>query len=194
MYYLNSDINIIKRVFKSKTFCYHITMTKITRKTSDFVLVNPNTININIDPKLVVKNKYYEPNKPCWLYVLKLEHKKYYVGFTGKSNPYDRIMEHVEGEGAKWTQLHKPVEVMEIRDAGKVTLTQIKALEQNLTWAYMTIYGTKNVRGGVFNYPGRILRIGDRIIMGYMFESFIAAFLVIILSVYILLLHYLNWR
>jgi hypothetical protein len=74
-----------------------------------------------------------------------------------------------------------------------VSLRKIKALEQNLTWAYMNVYGTNRVRGGIFNYPGRILRVGDRIIMGYMFDSFLAAFLVMFLSVYILLRHYFNW-
>ena len=168
-------------------------MSEIIFKTSDFVLVNPKTIHTDINPGTIPESKYYEPKKPYWLYALKLEHNKYYVGFTGKQNPYNRVKEHIEGEGAKWTQLHKPVEVLEIRDAGEMTLTQIKAYEQNLTWAYMQAYGTNKVRGGIFNYPGRILRVGDRVIMGYMFGSFVLAFIVIFENLY-LALYILFWR
>jgi len=168
-------------------------MSKIIFKTSDFVLVNPKTNNKDIDPGTPPTSKYYEARKPYWLYALKLEHNKYYVGFTGKQNPYNRIKEHVEGEGAKWTQLHKPVEVLEIRDAGEMTLAQIKAYEQNLTWAYMTTYGTNKVRGGIVNYTGRVLRVGDRVIMGYMFGSFLLAFIVIIENL-CLLLYMFFWK
>lgn len=173
---------------------YDISMTEIIRKTSDFILVNPNTIHIDIDPKRVLKNKYYEPDKPYWLYALKLEHNKYYVGFTGKSNPYNRIMEHVEGEGAKWTQLHKPVEVMEIRDAGEITLTQIKALERNLTWAYMMQYGVNKVRGGIFNSPERLLRVGrNSVLLGYAVDAIFICILFLAAMSYIVLRHYFNW-
>jgi predicted GIY-YIG superfamily endonuclease len=169
-------------------------MTAITRKTDDFILINPETIHIKIDPETNRKNKYYEPPKPYWLYALRLENNRYYVGFTGKRNPYDRIMEHVEGEGAKWTQLHTPIEVIEIRDAGEITLTQVKALERNLTWAYMMRYGVNKVRGGIFNSPERMLRVGkNSVLMGYAVNAMICAILLITACIYILLRHYLNW-
>lgn len=169
-------------------------MNSIVRKTSNFVLDNPKTIHISIDPERSRTSRYYEQPKPYWLYALKLEHGRYYVGFTSKKNPYDRIMQHVEGEGARWTQLHKPIEVLEIRDAGIITLTEIKVLERNLTWAYMTVYGVNKVRGGVFNYTGRILRVGkNTVIMGYMFQSFLVGILLILACTYILLRHIFNW-
>ena len=169
-------------------------MSSIVRKTDDFILINPETINTKIDPESQVVNKYYEPNKAYWLYALKLKHGRYYVGFTGKVNPYNRIMEHVEGEGAKWTQLHKPIEVLEVRDAGSITLTQVKALERNLTWAYMNLYGVNKVRGGIFNYTGRIIRVGkNTVMMGYLFQDLLVGLTAIFAITYILLRHYLNW-
>lgn len=169
-------------------------MTEIVRKTSDFVLINPDTIHIDIDPEIPVSNKYYEPSKPYWLYALKLENGKYYVGFTGKANPYDRIIEHTSGDGAKWTKRHKPVAVLEIRDAGEITLSQVKALEINLTWAYMMKYGLNNVRGGRFNSPERMLRVGrNSVLPGYAVETIACALLLMIAGMYILLRHYFNW-
>jgi predicted GIY-YIG superfamily endonuclease len=167
----------------------------ITRKESSFILVNPDTINTTIDPQIPRINRFYEPPKAYWLYALRLEDDRYYVGFTGKKNPYDRIMQHVSGpDGAKWTGLYKPVEVMEIRDAGTITLTQVKTLEQNLTAAYMNIYGTNRVRGGIFNYPGQIFNFGkNRVIMGYELLSLIVGVLLILESVYIFLRHCFNW-
>lgn len=172
-----------------------VSAVKIVKKSSDFILVNPQTSNIDIEPNSDYKMKSYGPDKSYWLYALKLADGKYYVGYTGRYNPYDRIMQHVEsvGDGSKWTELHSPLEVVEIRDVGKTSLARVKALERNLTWAYMKIYGTNNVRGGVFNYTGRLLRVGDKIIMGYMFGSFIAAFLAMLLLTYILLRHYFSW-
>jgi len=170
-------------------------MDQITRKESDFILFNPKTVNLNIDPVNKLKISHFDKPKAYWLYALKLEHGKYYVGFTGMKNPYDRIMQHVagEGDGAKWTELHKPIEVVEIRDAGIITATEAKVYEQNLTWQYMKIYKTKNVRGGVINYTGRILRVGDNIIMGYMFDSIIVGVMFLIADAYIMLRHIFNW-
>jgi predicted GIY-YIG superfamily endonuclease len=167
----------------------------ITLKTSDFVLDNPDTIHVDIDPPTIQKSKYYEPTKPYWLYVLKLEHKKYYVGSTAQKNPYDRIMQHVEKDGgAKWTELHAPIQVMEIRDAGIITRTQAEALERNLTWAYMMRYGVNKVRGGIFNSPERMLRVGkNTVLMGYIVNAMICGVLLIAASLYIMLRHIFNW-
>ena len=57
----------------------------------------------------------------------------------------------------------------------------------------MKIYKTKNVRGGVINYTGRILRVGDNIIMGYMFDSIIVGVMFLIADAYIMLRHIFNW-
>jgi predicted GIY-YIG superfamily endonuclease len=167
----------------------------ITLKTSDFIKVNPDTIHVDIEPGKPPKSRFYEPEKPFWLYALKLEHGKYYVGSTSQANPYSRIMQHVEKDGgAKWTELHAPIEVMEIRDLGIMTRTQAEAYERNLTWAYMERYGVNKVRGGIYRASGRMLRIGkDSVLQPWTVEDLTAGVLLMAAGVYIFLRHYLNW-
>jgi predicted GIY-YIG superfamily endonuclease len=171
--------------------------TPITRKTSGFILVNPNTIDIDIDiePKTIPRNRFYEPSKPFWLYVLKLENNRYYVGSTSQTNPYDRIMQHVNKDGgAKWTELYAPIEVIEIRDAGTMTRTQAEAYERNLTWEYMRQYGVNKVRGGIFNSPERLWRVGrNRVLTDYAASALFFTLLCLLAVVYILLRHIFNW-
>jgi predicted GIY-YIG superfamily endonuclease len=158
-------------------------------------MVNPLTKDADLEPSPGYKMKSYGPDRPYWLYALKLTDGKYYVGYTARYNPYDRIMQHVEGtgDGAKWTELHSPIEVVEVRNIEITSLVRVRALEQNLTWEYMKLYGANNVRGGKFNYTGRIVRFGDIIIMGYQLEGILCALLATVLPAYIFLRHYLNW-
>ena len=167
----------------------------ITLKTSDFIKVNPDTIHVDIEPGKLPKSSFYEPVKPFWLYALKLEHGKYYVGSTAQRNPYSRIMQHVEKDGgAKWTELHAPIEVMEIRVLGTMTRKQAEAYERNLTWAYMERYGVNKARGGIYNAPGRMLRVGkNSVLKPWAVDDLIAGVLLMAAGVYIFLRHYLNW-
>lgn len=77
-----------------------------------------------------------------YIYILKLENNKYYIGKT--QNPQFRINDHFEGYGSVWTQKYKPIKIVEfikncdIYDEDKYTLK------------YMKIYGIHNVRGGSF--------------------------------------------
>jgi predicted GIY-YIG superfamily endonuclease len=46
------------------------------------------------------------------IYILQLINNKYYVG---KSNDLNmRIDEHSNGNGSQWTQIYKPVKILEI--------------------------------------------------------------------------------
>ncbi len=74
-----------------------------------------------------------------YVYVLLLENQKYYVGWT--ENLSRRLVEHFSGEGSKWTQVHKPVRVIEITEGTKEYETQ-------RTKDYMEMKGEENVRGG----------------------------------------------
>lgn len=76
------------------------------------------------------------------IYVLLLEKDKWYVGYTDRKDG-ERFTEHFTGQGSKWTQLYKPVEVMEWRDG---TLED----ENKVTLEYMQKYGWWNVRGGSY--------------------------------------------
>ena len=74
-----------------------------------------------------------------YVYALLLENEKFYVGWT--ENLSRRLLEHFSGEGAKWTQLHKPVRVIEITEGDKDYETK-RAKE------YIELKGEENVRGG----------------------------------------------
>lgn len=71
------------------------------------------------------------------VYVLKLEDDCYYVGITLNLN--QRLAQHWTGSGAKWTKLHKPIEVLRVVYQGH---------EQDITNDMIALYGRDNVRGG----------------------------------------------
>lgn len=50
---------------------------------------------------------------------------------------------HHAGDGAKWTRLHRPLDLIEVRRIEN-------ALKSKLTIEYMARYGWENVRGGDF--------------------------------------------
>jgi hypothetical protein len=78
-----------------------------------------------------------------WIYILQLEHDKYYVGKT--SNPEYRIENHNTGHGSEWTKLYKPISIIELIpncddfDEDKYVIMS------------MNKYGIDNVRGGSFS-------------------------------------------
>jgi predicted GIY-YIG superfamily endonuclease len=87
-----------------------------------------------------------------WLYVLRLEKNKYFVGITSKS-PEERIRQHVAGAMAvRWTRRYKPLKVMERKYLGTVTLAEAERYENKLVRSYMDTYGYNNVRGGDLTY------------------------------------------
>ena len=74
-----------------------------------------------------------------YIYVLKLQNDKFYVGKT--TNRKQRMDNHFNGNGAKWTQLHKPKKIIEM-----IKEKDTKD-EYNKTIEYMIKYGWRNVRG-----------------------------------------------
>jgi hypothetical protein len=77
---------------------------------------------------------------PC-IYILKLEDDCWYIGITMDLNK--RLAQHWSGEGAKWTRLHKPLEVEKI-----IYPAVEKTLENDTTKIYMEKYGVEKVKGG----------------------------------------------
>ena len=73
------------------------------------------------------------------VYVLKLMDDKYYVGITSNFNY--RYSQHLQGCGAKWTRMYRPIEIISVcvGDEDK---------ENELTLEMMKLHGWKNVRGG----------------------------------------------
>ena len=76
------------------------------------------------------------------VYVLQLEHGKYYIGKT--SDDESRIRQHFAGYGSAWTKLHPPTGVLEIH------YDVSNSFENSLTKQYMSRYGWENVRGGSY--------------------------------------------
>ena len=77
-----------------------------------------------------------------YIYVLKCEQNKYYVGKT--NNPNVRLESHGTTEGSAWTKKYKPIKVMElIKNCDDYD-------EDKYTKIYMDRYGIDNVRGGSF--------------------------------------------
>jgi hypothetical protein len=77
-----------------------------------------------------------------FIYILKLTKGKYYVGKT--SNPRFRLLNHFNSNGSSWTNIYKPVKLLELipecDDYDEDKYTQI----------YMSSYGIENVRGGSY--------------------------------------------
>ena len=77
------------------------------------------------------------------IYVLRLERGKFYVGMTRRN--IQRIWEHIDGEGAKWTKKYPPLEGREVVFM-KDGLHKID--EDRITIEQMREHGYHNVRGG----------------------------------------------
>lgn len=87
-------------------------------------------------------------NKHWWLYVLRCEHDKWYVGITTKT-PEERFVEHHDNiRGAAWTREHKPIELFDTRSLGMVSEKRAKFAENRAVRKYIRRYGLDNVRGG----------------------------------------------
>ena len=80
----------------------------------------------------------YFPPTTCYVYVLLLQNDHYYVGTT--ENLSKRLHDHFSGHGSTWTQLHRPVGVVEIGPGGKDE-------EKAKTLQYMAKHSWEKVRG-----------------------------------------------
>ena len=77
-----------------------------------------------------------------FIYVLKLEQGKYYIGKT--DNPQFRLETHFNDVGSAWTQKYKPLKVLELLP------NKDNYDEDKITRQYMDKYGIANVRGGAY--------------------------------------------
>ncbi len=77
-----------------------------------------------------------------FIYSLRLANDRYYIGKS--TNPARRIEEHFIGEGALFTKIHKPLEVLGvIRNADEFD-------EDKYVKIFMAKYGIDKVRGGSY--------------------------------------------
>lgn len=78
-----------------------------------------------------------------YIYVLKLECKKYYVGKTKNVN--NRFKQHQNGYGAEWTKKYKPLSMESYH------LSTGPYDEDNTVKEMMGTHGIDNVRGGTYS-------------------------------------------
>ena len=76
-----------------------------------------------------------------YIYILQLEHGKYYIGKT--HNPRFRLENHFNSNGSEWTKLYKPIKLVELKTGDNYD-------EDKITRQYMDKFGINNVRGGSF--------------------------------------------
>lgn len=76
-----------------------------------------------------------------YIYILKLEHNKYYIGKT--TNPDVRIDNHFSNNGSAWTKKYNPIKVIDVIPGDDFD-------EDKYTLKYMSKYGVDNVRGGSY--------------------------------------------
>lgn len=75
-----------------------------------------------------------------WIYTLLLSGDHYYVGFT--ENLEQRMCQHFNLEGAKWTQLYKPIKIIEV-------VPETNDWQEDFTTlVMMRKHGIEKVRGG----------------------------------------------
>ena len=75
-----------------------------------------------------------------YIYSLKLQSNKYYIGKT--DNPNFRLENHFDSSGSAWTKKYKPISIHQL-------IPDMKDHdEQRVTQEYMAKHGIDNVRGG----------------------------------------------
>ena len=77
-----------------------------------------------------------------YIYVLQLEDDRFYVGKT--TDVGRRFIQHMSGEGAKWTQIYKPVSIVETRESKHELDEEMATLE------WMDKKSVEMVRGDCF--------------------------------------------
>jgi predicted GIY-YIG superfamily endonuclease len=109
--------------------------------------------------------------KHYWLYVLRLEEDKYYVGVTSKT-PEERFREHLNGiRAAKWTLKYKPVSIYDQKELGLMTYDYAQKYENIVVRRYMKERGYNITRGGDLTDPSDYVKFGQTIYDRQIFQA-----------------------
>ena len=129
--------------------------------------------------------------KRWWLYVLKLEEGKWYVGITSKT-PEERFQEHaLKKRGAYWTMRYKPLEIELTEDLGAVTKEHAEKYENRITRLLMKERGLNNVRGGDLRDEGEYVNRFGWVYLKEQWEVITVVTLLMLIIIYLLIDKYL---
>lgn len=132
-----------------------------------------------------------EQTKHFWLYVLRLEQGKYYVGITS-TNPDIRFKQHLSGFlAATWVKKYKPIDIIERQKLGNITVMEAKEIENKITRDYIKRFGIANVRGGNLSYGGKYIQIFKNVYLDtdWRYLKIITTLSVVIYLLFILLVY-----
>lgn len=104
---------------------------------------SPTTLNAAAPASCSVKQ-----DVEYFIFILKLEGDRYYVGYSGK--PDVRIKRYFAGKGSDWTTLYKPIEVLATRSLGTLCESDAAAKTADATVSMMRLFGWRNVRGAAW--------------------------------------------
>lgn len=126
--------------------------------------------------------------KKSWhLYVLKLEHSKWYVGITSKT-PEERFQEHLlMKRGAYWTMRHKPIEIELTEDLGIVSKDYAEKYENKITRQLMKERGLNNVRGGNLRDDDKYIQRFGWVYVKDQWEIITVVLLLVLTNIYLLI-------
>ena len=86
------------------------------------------------------------------VYVLKLQHGKWYVGMTPTYKLNSRMEDHMCNDphrGARWTNIYRPIEKIKVYSG--YSFVEAGLLEQIIVEKFMVAFGLDSVRGGSWN-------------------------------------------
>jgi hypothetical protein len=98
--------------------------------------------------KTINDGRYNQNFYLFYIYCIKCEENKYYVGVT--IGIKQRIKKHFKGKGSKVTQRFKPIDYT-FRQVGYYNWNNILILENAEVRYYQNKYGKNNVYGGKYN-------------------------------------------
>ncbi len=93
-----------------------------------------------------------------WLYVLKLEQNKKYVGVTSKTPEFRMSQHQNQFLGAAWTKKYKPISIFDKKDLGYMTYQEAQKYENRVVRMYINKYGHDNVRGGDISMTNALVK------------------------------------
>lgn len=85
--------------------------------------------------------------KHQWLYVLKLQEGRWFVGATSR-NVESVYKQHQKGSFGGWTRRYKPIKIQNAQYLGNISDAKVQQIEGRMIRKYMEHYGDSNVRGG----------------------------------------------